>query len=152
MLRYENLNISKTTLRIVIINIPLDSLYNQLFFCAKQYSLDATYHNLCAVEFSKQEKRCAGRITLVTTISKTNNRVIPDMTETTKDRGWAKSEKLFNKLKHPKATNMVWFFSNVKNSSRIWTRGMSCLSQIFKTDLRLNTDVYLDIYSTVVFP
>ena len=60
--------------------------------------------------------------------------------------------KLFNKLEHPKATNMVWFFSDVKNSARTWTRGMSCLPHIFETDLRLNTDIYLDVFSTVEFP
>ena len=37
------------------------------------------------------------------------------LTQATKDRRLLNSTKLLNKLKHPKESNMLWFFSNEKN-------------------------------------
>ncbi len=244
--------------------------------------MGARYDDLCAVEFSEQEKRCAVMMALVTSSGKTSNRAIGDMlgidirtiqrlrkrleeekdpraiiqrapkaledrrksrdvdfialveekiqadpglsiranarelnvdkktvqrcveedlrcksyrlqtgqllTEATKDRRLAKSVKLLNKLKHPKAPNMIWFFSDEKNFCQdqmfnrqnnrwiamtskdvpkvmktkfpatvmvfgaISSEGDVMPPHVFETGLRVNTDVYLDVLSTVVFP
>ncbi len=57
--------------------------------------MDIMYGNLCAAEFSEQEKRCAVMMALVIISSKTSNMGITDMTDATKDRQLAKSVKLF---------------------------------------------------------
>lgn len=282
MSRYKNVYISKTTLRIGIINIPLESRCNQLFVSNKLTTMEATYDDMCPVDFSEQEKRSAVIMALVNTSGKASNRAIADMlgidirtiqrlrkrleeekdpraiiqrmpkaledrrksrdgnfialveekiqtdpgtsiraiarelnvdkktvqrcveedlrcksyrlqtgqllTQATKDRRLAKSVKLLNKLKHPKAPNMMWFFSDEKNfcqdqafnrqnnrwiamSSKdvpkimktkfpatvmvfgaISSEGDVMPPHIFETGLRVNTDIYLDVLSTVVFP
>lgn len=109
--------------------------------------METAYENLCAIEFNEQEKRCAVIMALVNTSGKASNQFCQDQVFNRQNNRWiAMTSRDVPKIMKTKFPATVMVFGVISSEGDVMP------PHIFETGLRVNTDIYLDVLSSVVFP
>ena len=110
--------------------------------------MEASYENLCPIYFNEQERRCAVIMALVNTSGKATNRQNADKLGINL-RTVQILRKRLEEVKDPKTTIQK---APKALEEVISSKGNIMPPHIIETGLRVNTDIYLKVLSTVVFP